>query len=96
MLRSQNNMKEYAFAANPEKLQRAIAKVGRDEAAVKAEYIKLGGLIVAGYEDEEVVVEAPHPTTQEPEIVEADEPAPIEEPVAEKVSPAKKKVVKKK
>lgn len=83
-------MKEYPFAANPFKLQRAIAAVGRDEAAVKAEYIKLGGLIVAGYEDEEVVVEAPHPTTQEPEIVEVDEPA------VELVSPAKKKVAKKK
>jgi len=88
-------MKEYAFAANPFKLQRAIAAVGRDEAAVKAEYIKLGGLLVEGY-GPDVVVEAPHPTTQEPEIVEADEPAPVEEPVAEEVSPAKKKVAKKK
>jgi len=88
-------MKEYAFAANPFKLQRAIAAVGRDEALVKAEYIKLGGLLVEGY-GPDVVVEAPHPTTQEPEIVEADEPAPIEEPVSEVVSPAKKKVAKKK
>jgi len=92
-------MKEYAFAANPYKLQRAIAAVGRNEALVKAEYIKLGGLLVEGY-GPDVVVEAPHPTTQEPEIVEADEPAPIEEPVVEEaveaVSPAKKKVAKKK
>lgn len=77
-------MKEYAFAANPEKLQRAIAAVGRDEAAVKAEYIKLGGLLIGEPEP----VEAPHPVTQEPEIVEAEEPA--------KVLPAKKKAAKKK
>lgn len=88
-------MKEYAFAANPYKLQRAIAAVGRDEALVKAEYIKLGGLLVEGYAPD-VVVEAPHPTTQEPEIVEADEPA-VEEPVADFAEkPAKKKVAKKK
>lgn len=61
-------MKEYAFAANPFKLQRAIAAVGKDEALVKAEYIKLGGLLVEGHEphvavthevDETTVAETP-------------------------------------
>lgn len=90
-------MKEYAFAANPFKLQRAIAAVGRDEAAVKAEYIRLGGLLVDGHgPDVAVTVDLPPTTTgtTEPEIVEAEEPAPIEE-VVEEVSPAKKKAAKK-
>lgn len=49
-------MKEYTWAANPFKLQRAIAAVGREDAAVKAEYVKLGGLLI---EDSELEVVAP-------------------------------------
>lgn len=53
----------YDFAANPMKLQRAIVLAGPD-GDVKAEYIKLGGLLAVGHEEdapvvEEVVVEAP-------------------------------------
>ncbi len=44
-------MKQYGWAKNNSKLVRAIA-IGRDdEAAVKAEYIKIGGLIIPGYEE---------------------------------------------
>lgn len=79
-------MKEYSFAANPFKLQRAIAAVGRDEAAVKAEYIRLGGLLVDGHEpDVAVTVDLPPTTT-----------ASTESETAKEVSPAKKKVAKKK
>lgn len=86
-------MSDFKFAANPFKLQRAIAAVGRDEAAVKAEYIRLGGLLVDGHGPDTAVTVDAAPTTTgstEPEIVEA------EEPVEAPVSPAKKKAAKKK
>lgn len=45
----------YDFAANPMKLQRAIVLAGPD-GDVKAEYIKLGGLLVEGHEPHTAVV----------------------------------------
>lgn len=44
----------YPWAVNESKLQRAIAKAGSDPEAVKAEYIRIGGLV-----DEEAVPAAP-------------------------------------
>jgi hypothetical protein len=58
----------YDFATNPLKLQRAIVLAGPD-GDVKAEYIKLGGLLASGHEpttvqvvvEEEVTVGATKP-----------------------------------
>jgi len=81
-------MKEYAFAANPFKLQRAIATVGREEAAVKAEYIRLGGLLVEGHEPE--IVEEPVVIEEVAETFAENIEAPVEP------SPKPKKAAKKK
>ena len=56
-------MREYPWAANEFKLQRAIAAVGREEEAVKAEYIKLGGLLIRDSEPTVAVTVDLPPTT---------------------------------
>jgi len=42
-------MKQFGWAANPQKLARAIAIGKEDESAVKAAYIEMGGLVKEGY-----------------------------------------------
>lgn len=46
----------YDFSTNPIKLQRAIVLAG-PEGDVKAEYIKLGGLLASGHKVDAPVVE---------------------------------------
>lgn len=56
-------MAKYDWAVNPVKLNRAKADVGNeDEAAVKARYIAIGGLVRGGSDDndeEETETETP-------------------------------------
>lgn len=78
-------MTQYPWAANVFKLQRAIAAAGPDEAAIKAEYVKMGGLLIGD----------PEPTVA---VVHTQEEITVSEPTfAEKVEeePKPKKVAKK-
>jgi len=77
---------DYHFAVNKMKLQRAIASVGADEEAVRAEYEKIGGLIAPGFEREAPVV-APEPVVED----EVKEPAEVVEAPMPKKRAAKKK-----
>lgn len=78
----------YGWAANPQKLARAIGLAkGADESVVKTEYIKIGGLLINEetnmdpiQESEEVVVEQTPEEVQVEETVETkNEEAPVEE-----------------
>lgn len=89
-------MTQYPWAANVFKLQRAIAAAGPDESAIKAEYVKMGGLLIG---DPEPTVAAVHTveevTVSEPAFAEKVDESPQEEaPVEEKPKKAAKKVKK--
>jgi hypothetical protein len=61
-LRNTNMSLTYLWAANTSKLQRAIAKVkGGSESEIKAEYIRIGGLVI----EDKIVVEDSLPVAPE-------------------------------
>lgn len=55
-------MNTYDWAANPQKLARVIG-IGGDEAVIKANYIKIGGLLTPEYQ--ETLVEIPMKVPEE-------------------------------
>lgn len=87
-------MTNYPWAANVFKLQRALAAVGtEDEAALKAEYVKMGGLLIEDSEPTVATVVVDEPVTvSEPVFAEQNEA--VEEP-AKPAKKAAKKTAKK-
>lgn len=90
-------MTNYPWAANVFKFQRAVAAVGtEDEAALKAEYVKMGGLLIGDSEPTVATVVADEPVTvSEPVFAEKTDEAEAVEAAEEPKKASAKKAAKK-